>query len=171
MQPFAARGQPFAGWVQPSVGPLRMLPAMLKLNEVRKSYGATVALDSMTLEVRSGEVFGLLGPNGAGKSTTVNLAVGLLDPDRGSVEIEGFGPPRDPRVRRKIGVAPQALAIYEELSAEENLRFFAAIQGIEGRALEERTRWALEFVGLTSRASREPPSQSGSESAAVTPTR
>jgi ABC-2 type transport system ATP-binding protein len=125
---------------------------MLKLQEVRKSYGATVALDSLTLEVRPGEVFGLLGPNGAGKSTTVSLAIGLLEPDRGTVEIAGLGAPSQPPVRQKIGVAPQALAIYEELSGEENLRFFAAIQGIEGRALEERTRWALEFVGLTGRA-------------------
>jgi ABC-2 type transport system ATP-binding protein len=125
---------------------------MLTLHAVRKSYGATVALDSMSLEVRPGEVFGLLGPNGAGKSTTVSLAVGLLEPDRGSVAIAGLGAPTDPRVRAKIGVAPQSLAIYEELSAEENLRFFAAIQGLDGAAVEERTRWALEFVGLTGRA-------------------
>jgi ABC-2 type transport system ATP-binding protein len=125
---------------------------MLKLTEVRKSYGATVAVEGLSLEIRPGEVFGLLGPNGAGKSTTVGLAVGLLDPDRGQVEIAGLGSPSQPAVRRKIGVAPQALAIYEELSADENLRFFAAIQGIEGRALADRTRWALEFVGLTARA-------------------
>ena len=96
---------------------------MLTLKEVRKSYGATVALEAMSLEVKAGEVFGLLGPNGAGKSTTVSLAVGLLDPDRGRVEIAGLGAPSDPKVRSRIGVAPQALAIYEELSAEENLRF------------------------------------------------
>ena len=125
---------------------------MLTLHEVRKSYGATVALDSMSLDVRPGEVFGLLGPNGAGKSTTVSLAVGLLEPDRGSVAIAGLGAPSDPRVRAKIGVAPQTLAVYEELSAEENLRFFAAIQGLDGATVEERTRWALEFVGLTGRA-------------------
>ncbi|TMQ73020.1 MAG: ABC transporter ATP-binding protein [Candidatus Eisenbacteria bacterium] len=125
---------------------------MLTLTEVGKSYGATLALESVSLEIRPGEVFGLLGPNGAGKSTTVALAVGLLDPDRGRVEIAGRGAPRDPRVRRSIGVAPQALALYEELTAEENLRFFGAIQGLQGAALTERTRWALEFVGLTGRA-------------------
>jgi len=125
---------------------------MLKLNEVRKSYGATVALESLSLDVRPGEVFGLLGPNGAGKSTTVGLAIGLLEPDRGIVTIAGLGSPSDPQVRAKIGVAPQSLAIYEELSAEENLRFFGAIQGLSGRELVERVQWALEFVGLTARA-------------------
>ncbi|HET9327798.1 MAG TPA: ABC transporter ATP-binding protein [Candidatus Eisenbacteria bacterium] len=125
---------------------------MLKLDEVRKSYGATVAVESLTLDIRPGEVFGLLGPNGAGKSTTVGLAIGLLEPDRGRIEIAGLGSPSDPKVRAKIGVAPQALAIYEELSAVENLRFFGAIQGLEGQALDERTKWALDFVGLTARA-------------------
>jgi ABC-2 type transport system ATP-binding protein len=125
---------------------------MLKLTDVRKAYGNTVAVDGLSLEIRSGEVFGLLGPNGAGKSTTVAMAVGLLAPDRGSVEIAGHGSPTDPDVRRKIGVAPQALAIYEELSAEENVRFFGSLNGLHGRALDERARWAIEFVGLTPRA-------------------
>ncbi len=125
---------------------------MLTLHEVRKRYGDTVALDSFSLQIQPGEVFGLLGPNGAGKSTTVGLAIGLLEPDQGSVDVGGLGPPSDPRVRRKIGVAPQALALYEEFTAEENLRFFGAIQGLEGAALVERTRWALEFVGLSGRA-------------------
>jgi ABC-2 type transport system ATP-binding protein len=109
-------------------------------------------VDGLSLEMRAGEVFGLLGPNGAGKSTTVALAVGLLEPDHGRVEIAGVGVPTDPAVRRKIGVAPQALAIYEELSAEENLRFFGSLNGLEGRVLAERVKWALDFVGLTPRA-------------------
>jgi ABC-2 type transport system ATP-binding protein len=125
---------------------------MLKLTDVRKNYGNIVAVDGLSLEIRPGEVFGLLGPNGAGKSTTVALAVGLLEPDRGRVEIAGVGVPTDAAVRAKIGVAPQALAIYEELSAEENVRFFGALNGLEGRALAERVKWALEFVGLTPRA-------------------
>ena len=125
---------------------------MLKLTEVRKSYGKTVAVDDLSLEIRRGEVFGLLGPNGAGKSTSVSLSVGLLEPDRGTVEIAGLGRPTDPEVRRRIGVAPQTLAIYEELTAEENVRFFGSIHGLSGRALHERARWAIEFVGLTPRA-------------------
>jgi ABC-2 type transport system ATP-binding protein len=125
---------------------------MLRLAGVRKAYGKTLAVDDLTLEVRKGELFGLLGPNGAGKSTTVSLAVGLLEPDQGRVEIEGHGLPTVPEVRRKIGMAPQSLAIYEDLNALENLRFFGAIQGLQGSRLSERVQWALEFVGLTSRA-------------------
>jgi ABC-2 type transport system ATP-binding protein len=98
---------------------------VLTLDKVRKSYGARLAVDDLSFEVRPGEVFGLLGPNGAGKSTTVSLAVGLLTPDAGRVDIGGHGPPTRPEVRARLGVAPQSLAIYEDLTAEENLRFFA----------------------------------------------
>ena len=134
---------------------------MLKLTEVRKSYGSIPAVDGLTLEIRAGEVFGLLGPNGAGKSTTVGLAVGLLDPDQGRIEVAGKGSPTDARVRSGIGVAPQALALYEDLSAAENLAFFGAIQGLRGARLAERTAWALDFVGLTPRAKHRASTYSG----------
>jgi ABC-2 type transport system ATP-binding protein len=124
---------------------------MLKLLQVRKKFGTLVAVDDLTLELRSGEVFGLLGPNGAGKSTTINLAVGLLSPDAGTISIDGAGSPSDPIVRSKIGVAPQALAIYEELSGEENLAFFGAMQGLDGAILKKRVAVSLEFVGLSDR--------------------
>jgi ABC-2 type transport system ATP-binding protein len=125
---------------------------MLILDEVRKRYGTLTAVDGLSLRVQRGEVLGLLGPNGAGKSTTVGLAVGLLVPDGGRVTIDGVGDPCDPRVRARIGVAPQALALYDTLSGEENLRFFAAVYGLSGSRLAERVRWALAFVGLTERA-------------------
>jgi ABC-2 type transport system ATP-binding protein len=125
--------------------------ALLTLENVHKSYGATVGVDGLSLTVARGEVLGLLGPNGAGKSTSVGLAVGLLVPDAGTVRIEGKGSPTDPEVRRSIGVAPQALAVYELLTGEENLRFFGEMYGLEGRVLAERVRWGLDFVGLTSR--------------------
>ncbi|MGE3277039.1 MAG: ABC transporter ATP-binding protein [Vicinamibacterales bacterium] len=124
---------------------------MLTLDSVRKRYGPTVAVDGLSLSVRTGEVFGLLGPNGAGKSTTVALAVGLLAPDSGAVTIGQGGNPRSPAVRQAIGVAPQALALYDTLSGEENLRFFGTIYGLAGQALEARVRWCLDFVGLTER--------------------
>ncbi|NIV94666.1 ATP-binding cassette domain-containing protein [candidate division KSB1 bacterium] len=127
---------------------------MIKFQNLRKSFGSTVAVDDLSFEINKGEVFGLLGPNGAGKTTTVNLAVGLLEPDRGSVELDGVGAPNSARVRAKIGVAPQALAIYEELSAEENLRFFARIQGIPRTTLADRVSWSLDFVGLSDRHSK-----------------
>jgi len=125
---------------------------MLTFEHVRKSYGTTVAVDDLSLTVRRGEVLGLLGPNGAGKSTAVNLAVGLLAPDAGRVLIDGVGDPRSPRVRARLGVAPQALALYELLSGVENLRFFGEMYGLAGTALRNRVAWSLEFVGLTERA-------------------
>lgn len=124
---------------------------MIRFLNLRKSFGAIVAVDDLTLDIQRGEVFGLLGPNGAGKTTTVNMAVGLLKPDHGSVDLDGQGPPTRPEVRSRIGVAPQALAIYENLSGEENLAFFGRMHGLCGRNLCERVDWALDFVNLTDR--------------------
>jgi ABC-2 type transport system ATP-binding protein len=125
---------------------------MLTLEHVRKSYGSTVAVNDLSFSVSRGEVFGLLGPNGAGKSTTVNLAVGLLAPDSGRVVIDGDGDPQIPSVRARLGVAPQALALYELLSGVENLRFFGEMYGLSGAALRNRVAWSLAFVGLTERS-------------------
>jgi ABC-2 type transport system ATP-binding protein len=125
---------------------------MLTLEHVRKSYGSIVAVDDLSFSVRRGEVLGLLGPNGAGKSTTVSLAVGLLAPDSGRVVIDGDGNPQIPSVRSRLGVAPQALALYELLSGVENLRFFGEMYGLSGAALRNRVAWSLEFVGLTERS-------------------
>ncbi len=126
---------------------------MLRLTGVHKCFGRTIAVDNLSLEVRRGEIFGLLGPNGAGKSTTVHLSVGLLEPDRGSVIIEGLGAPTSPEVRASIGVAPQMLSLYGPLSGVENLAFFGRMYGLSGRQLADRMRSALEFVGLTDRRS------------------
>ncbi|MGE3886814.1 MAG: ABC transporter ATP-binding protein [Vicinamibacterales bacterium] len=125
---------------------------MLTLGNVRKRYGSLTAVDGLSLTVRPGEVFGLLGPNGAGKSTTVGLAVGLLEPDEGEVCIEGLGAPTVPRVRARLGVAPQGLAIYDLLTGEENLRFFGQVYGLAGATLDRRVAECLAFVGLADRA-------------------
>ena len=124
---------------------------MINLTNLTKRFGSLTAVDDLTLEIRSGEVFGLLGPNGAGKTTTVNLAVGLLDPDDGSVDINGSGSPVNPAVRAGIGVAPQATAVYNDLTAEENLMFFGRLQHMHGSRLRKRVAESLEFVGLTDR--------------------
>lgn len=124
---------------------------MLSLSNVRKSFVRVVAVDDLSLSVRKGEIFGLLGPNGAGKSTTVSLSVGLLAPDSGTVSIGDGGNPAAPAVRMQIGVAPQALALYDLLSGEENLRFFGQVYGLAGAALDARVRWCLDFVGLADR--------------------
>ena len=124
---------------------------MLSLRGLHKRFGNVIAVDGLSLEVRRGEILGILGPNGAGKSTTIHMAVGLVTPDQGTVEVAGRGSPRQPGVRRLLGVAPQALAIYEALSPEENLRFFGRVQGLSGRALAERVDWALSFSALEDR--------------------
>ncbi len=124
---------------------------MLQLINVRKAFGPIVAVDDLSLTIHQGEVFGLLGPNGAGKTTTVNMAVGLLRPDRGTIEVDGVGSPDRPDVRARVGVATQALALYDELTGEENLSFFGKLQGLTGRKLADRVEWALQFVALTDR--------------------
>ncbi len=124
---------------------------MLTLENVRKQYGSLVAVDDLSLAVHRGEVLGLLGPNGAGKSTTVHLSVGLLAPSAGRVLLDGRDP-REPDARRHLGAAPQALALYDMLTGRENLRFFARTYGLSGATLNERVKWALDFVGLTDRA-------------------
>jgi len=134
---------------------------VLVLDDIAKAFGSTVAVDGLSLTIERGEVFGLLGPNGAGKTTTMSLAVGLLAPDSGSVTIAGAGSPTDPRVRRRIGLAPQALALYDELTAAENLRLFGRLYGITGPALTTRVDELLELVGLTDRRSSRAGSYSG----------
>ncbi len=125
---------------------------MLKLNGIYKAFGSTKAVDGLTLEIKEGEVFGLLGPNGAGKTTTVNLAMGLLAPDRGTIEIGDGRSPLDAASRALVGVAPQAIALYEELTGRENLTFFGRLQGLGRGKLKSRVASALEFVDLAERA-------------------
>ncbi len=124
---------------------------MLRILNLHKTFGDIRAVDGLSLEIKRGEVFGLLGPNGAGKTTTVNIAVGLLAPDSGSVEILGHGSPADAAVRRVIGVAPQVLSLYDELTAEENVAFFGKISGMRGARLREQVKSTLQFVDLYDR--------------------
>lgn len=124
---------------------------MLRVHDIHKKFGSTTAVDRLSLDVMAGEVFGLLGPNGAGKTTSINIMVGLLAPDAGEVDIAGLGSPHAPQVRANIGVAPQSLALYEELSADENLAFFGNIYGLSGRTLRERMSEMLSLVGLADR--------------------
>lgn len=124
---------------------------MISVSNLRKLYGGRVAVDDVSFSVERGEVYGLLGPNGAGKSTTIGAMVGLVKPDGGTIRING-GDPLLPSVRSCIGLAPQALAIYEELSACSNLEFFGKLQGLGGSKLRSRVEWALELSGLKDRA-------------------
>jgi ABC-2 type transport system ATP-binding protein len=122
---------------------------MLRLDRLVKRFGQVTAVDGLTLEVRRGEVFGLLGPNGAGKSTTISMAMGLVAPDEGSVHFEGLGSPSSAEVRRHLGLAPQTIALYDNLTAEENLRFFAKLYRLD--RVSERVGETLDLVGLRPR--------------------
>lgn len=124
---------------------------MIKFENIKKSFGKTAAVDGISFEIMPHEVFGLLGPNGAGKTTTVSMAAGLLKPDSGTVDLVGIGSPKDPGVRAKIGVAPQTLSLYDDLSAQENLECFGKLYGLIGKKLQECVAWSLDFVGLSER--------------------
>ncbi|WP_203230972.1 ABC transporter ATP-binding protein [Nocardioides caldifontis] len=117
--------------------------------ELRKSYGRTVAVDGVSLEVRTGEFYGILGPNGAGKTTTLEIVEGLRRPDGGTVELLGSAPwGREPALMRRIGVQFQAAAFFDRLTAREQLRTFAALYGLGHGPAD---RW-LERVGLDGKA-------------------
>src|SRR3954471_16551073 len=111
---------------------------MLTVKNLRKSFGTAVAVNDVSLSVAGGQILGLLGPNGAGKTTTVSMIAGLLTPDRGEVLIAGhrLAGDTDP-AKRRIGLVPQDLALYDELSARANLRFFGALYSLTGRALSD----------------------------------
>ncbi len=115
---------------------------------LRKAYAQTLALNGLDFSVLKGECFGLLGPNGAGKSTTMLLLAGVLKPDAGKVSLCGNLDPRCARARRKLGFAPQCLALYDELSAAENVRLFARLFALRGGHLKQSVRRALTMAGL-----------------------
>ncbi len=114
-----------------------------------KRFGDLIAVDGVSFELRAGETFGLLGPNGAGKTTTIHMLIGALDPDGGRVVFDGQD--MSLAIRRRIGVAPQSLALYENMSGQGNLRFFGSLYGLAGSRLSERVDLALELAGLVDR--------------------
>jgi ABC-2 type transport system ATP-binding protein len=135
---------------------------MLQATDLRKSYGATAAVSGVSLTVDPGEIVGLLGPNGAGKSTTISMICGLVRPDAGTVTIAGEAVGEDAStVKRRIGLVPQELSLYEDLSAIGNLELFGALYGIKGPVLRERMHAALELVGLADHAKAKPATFSG----------
>jgi ABC-2 type transport system ATP-binding protein len=129
-----------------------MEPA-IAVEGLRKRYGSRLALAGIDLDVARGEIVGLLGPNGAGKSTTLSILATLLPADEGSVRIAGHRLPAEARAaRRALGFVPQHVALYPPLTGEENLRFFARMLGLDGRARGDAIANALALVGLTERA-------------------
>src|SRR5262249_39994057 len=126
---------------------------MIEVEQLRKQYGDLVAVRDVTFAARPGEIFGLLGPNGAGKTTTIGCISTLLSPTAGSVR--GMGPAvvKDGvEARRSMGVVPQEIALYDDLSAHENLSYWGGAQGLRGADLRERIHEVLELTGLLDRA-------------------
>jgi ABC-2 type transport system ATP-binding protein len=135
---------------------------ILSINNLTKKFGDLTAVDNISLGIYEGEIYGLLGPNGAGKSTTINVLSGLLSMDKGTVEILGKDISKHSNeVKRNIGIVPQDLAIYEDLTAYENVNFFASLYGLKGSELKDKVNQALEFVGLSDRAKKYPSEFSG----------
>ncbi len=124
---------------------------MIAVESLCKRFNGLVAVDEVSFEVPRGHTFGLLGPNGAGKTTTINILCGLLKPDEGRISLDGKADPTQPGVRASLGVAPQSLALYQELTAQTNLEFFGRINGLAGRQLKDRVAACLEMAGLTQR--------------------
>jgi ABC-2 type transport system ATP-binding protein len=126
---------------------------MLQAMNLRKTYGALVAVDDVSLTLENGRILALLGPNGAGKTTTVSMIATIVRPDRGEIRIDGTRLDGDTdAAKRKLGIVPQDLALYEELSARDNLRFFGSLYNIGGAELDRAVAAALEMVGLIDRA-------------------
>jgi ABC-2 type transport system ATP-binding protein len=125
----------------------------LRLRGVGKDYRGRAVVGAIDLVVRRGECYALLGPNGAGKTTTISMVAGVVTPSRGTVEVCGIDLRRDPfGAKARLGFVPQELALYEELSALQNLRYFGALYGLAAAALERQIDEALEIVGLRDRA-------------------
>jgi ABC-2 type transport system ATP-binding protein len=125
---------------------------VLEIRGLRKTFGALAAVDDVSFAVEPGQLVGLLGPNGAGKTTTVSMIAGLIKPDRGQVLVGGhtLAGDTDP-VKRKIGLVTQDLALYDELTARDNLKFFGALYSLSGSALDDAIAGALTLVGLADR--------------------
>src|SRR6516164_8868308 len=135
---------------------LRPLPvstvAAIELRALCKTFGQLRAVDQLSLTVEQGEIFGLLGPNGSGKTTTINLISGLATPTSGEVQVMGYEMPRHARtIRRTLGTVPQETALYEELSAWDNLDFHADLFGIPKKEKQGRIMQMLDLVQLQER--------------------
>jgi ABC-2 type transport system ATP-binding protein len=129
-----------------------MRPA-IQVTNLYKSFGSLKAVQGVSFEVQQGKIFSLLGPNGAGKTTTISMLATLLRPDDGEAFIMGHSVRRDPMgVKSVLGVVPQEIALYEDLSALENLTFWGKMYGLRGSTLRDRVQEVLEIIGLSDRA-------------------
>jgi linearmycin/streptolysin S transport system ATP-binding protein len=126
---------------------------VIEVDGLRKSYGDFLAVDGVSFTAEAGKIFGLLGPNGAGKSTAIGCISGLLQPSDGRIRVNGHDVVKDSRAAKEsLGVVPQELSLYEEVSATENLLFWGAAYGLRGAELKSRVHDVLAYTGLLDRA-------------------
>ena len=141
---------------------LIFMTKVLQVKQLKKAYKKNQALDGISFDMYEGEILGVLGPNGAGKSTMINILSTILKKDEG--EILYFGKPmekNEKEIKKNLGIVPQDLAIYEDISAYRNIKFFASLYGLKKQALEEAVTEALTFVGLEERKNDKPKTYSG----------
>ena len=138
------------------------MPAILEVNQLVKKFGDFAAVKGVSFTVEEGEIFSLLGPNGAGKTTTISMVSTLYEPTSGDASVGGHSVTKDPMaVRQLIGVVPQDLALYDDLTARENLVFWGQMYGLSGKALKDRTAEVLEQIDLADRANQRVKTYSG----------
>lgn len=126
---------------------------MLTISNIKKSFKDHHVVKDVSFEVQKGEAFGLLGPNGAGKSTTISMICGLIPYDEGDIQVDGLSVKKKPmKIREKIGVVPQDIALYPTMSAYDNLVFWGKMYGLTGKRVKQRAYEVLEIVGLKDRA-------------------
>ncbi len=125
----------------------------VRMAQLRKVFGELVAVDNLTLDIPRGQVFGLLGPNGSGKTTTIRMLCGLVQPSSGSATVVGFDVATEPeKIRDNIGYMSQRFGLYDDLTVAENLRFYATVYGLLGKARTERLSAHMHTMGLDARA-------------------
>ncbi|MDR1568060.1 MAG: ABC transporter ATP-binding protein [Streptococcaceae bacterium] len=135
---------------------------IVKVKNLEKSFQNKKAVDGLSFELNEGEILGLLGPNGAGKSTTINILSTILAPDKGEVTFFGRRLSEDSNlIKNWIGIVPQEIAIFEDISTEKNVRFFGGLYGLEKSKLNENVKEALELVGLYDKKDELPKTFSG----------
>jgi len=128
---------------------------MIEVKNLRKTFGPVVAVDDVTFSARDGEITGLLGPNGAGKTTTLRCLYTLMQPDRGTVMVDGIDAASDPlSVRRRLGVLPDARGLYKRLTARENIAYFGRLHGLDEATIDARTEAMISALDMTDIAQR-----------------
>jgi ABC-2 type transport system ATP-binding protein len=124
---------------------------MVSIRNLSKRLGSKLVVDDLSFDIGQGELYGLLGPNGAGKTTTINILIGSIAAEKGEIRIGGSGSPKDEKTRKIMGIVPQSVALYESLTAGENLAFFGRLYGLRGAALSQRVTYALGVANLEER--------------------